>query len=89
PDPAAMASVLARICREAGAASDLPDLPEGAESVVRHAADGTRFAVVLNHNDEPVTVPIPPGGVDPRDGTDVVPPYRLDARGVLVVRYPA
>ncbi|WP_207934455.1 beta-galactosidase [Actinomadura sp. KC06] len=89
PAPAAMGTMLSRICREAGAAPDLPDVPEGVETVTRHTEDGTRFAFVLNHNDRPVAVPLPPGGVDPRDGTGVIPPYELDARGVLVVRYSA
>ncbi len=70
------ASLLARVCAEAGVEPALAGLPEGVEAVRRRGADGD-FVFVLNHTGEPVAV----AGEDLLGGDGTVPPG-----GVAVVK---
>ena len=70
------ASLLARVCSEAGVEPALAGLPPGVEAVRRRGADGD-FVFVLNHTDAPVRVE----GEDLLGGDGTVP-----AGGVAVVR---
>jgi beta-galactosidase len=70
------ASLLARVCAEAGVEPALAGLPAGVEAVRRRGADGD-FVFVLNHTDAPVRVE----GEDLLGGDGTVP-----AGGVAVVK---
>jgi beta-galactosidase len=70
------ASLLARVCAEAGVEPALAGLPPGVEAVRRRGADGD-FVFVLNHTDAPVRVE----GEDLLGGDGTVP-----AGGVAVVK---
>ncbi|MFC5908867.1 beta-galactosidase [Streptacidiphilus monticola] len=52
-DDAGYAALIRRVLAEAGVEPVLPDLPEGAEAVVREGEDGTRWLFLLNHGDTP------------------------------------
>ncbi|MFD0327883.1 beta-galactosidase trimerization domain-containing protein [Streptacidiphilus monticola] len=54
-DDAGYAALIRRVLAEAGVEPVLPDLPEGAEAVVREGEDGTRWLFLLNHGDTPGT----------------------------------
>jgi beta-galactosidase len=88
PEPAAMRAFTDRVCADAGVGPALPGLPARTEAVVRHAADGTGHAIILNHGDRQVRVPLPPGGTDTMTGARLDSEARLEPRGILVVRYP-
>ncbi|MGW8765163.1 beta-galactosidase [Streptomyces sp. NPDC055815] len=53
------AALIVRLLAESGAAPDLPGLPSGVESVTRHAPDGCRWHVLINHRAETVPLPEP------------------------------
>ncbi|HEY3685866.1 MAG TPA: beta-galactosidase [Streptosporangiaceae bacterium] len=56
PDPATMRTLMEYVCAEAGVAPAVGGLPENTEAVVREGADGTRYAVILDHDTAEVTV---------------------------------
>ncbi|MFI6599424.1 beta-galactosidase [Nonomuraea sp. NPDC050536] len=51
PAPDAMAGLMGRVAREAGAAPAVPGLPEGVEAVVR-VGDDVRHVFLINHTDQ-------------------------------------
>ncbi|UUU28595.1 beta-galactosidase [Streptomyces sp. CA-210063] len=53
------AALVGRLLKEAGVEPDVPGLPPGVEAVIRHAADGRRWQVLLNHTPETVPLPAP------------------------------
>lgn len=55
--PEAMASLLGRICAEAGVHAPL-DVPQGVEVVARTGGNGHRYLFVLNHRAEQISVPL-------------------------------
>ncbi|APU16792.1 MULTISPECIES: beta-galactosidase [Actinoalloteichus] len=57
-DATSMRGLLDVVREAAGVGPDLP-LPAGVQAVTRHAADGTRFLLLLNHGGEPVEVALP------------------------------
>ncbi len=59
PEPAATARLLAHLVESAGVPRALPELPSGVEAVRRGG-----FLFLVNHNEHPVTVIVPGGGVD-------------------------
>jgi beta-galactosidase len=58
-DDADYADLVARLLQEAGVESELPGLPPTVEAVTRHAEDGRRWHVVLNHGAEGASLPDP------------------------------
>ena len=58
-DEADQAALVARLLDAAGVRPELPGLPRGVEAVTRHAEDGRRWYVVLNHSAEPARLPEP------------------------------
>jgi beta-galactosidase len=56
PDPAAMRKFMGYVCDEAGVGPAVGGLPENTEAVVREGGDGTRYAVILDHDTAEVTV---------------------------------
>ncbi|SEM52124.1 beta-galactosidase [Streptacidiphilus jiangxiensis] len=53
------AALVARLLDATGVRPELPGLPPGVEAVTRHAADGRRWHVVMNHGAEPAQLPQP------------------------------
>ncbi|GAA1941776.1 beta-galactosidase [Kitasatospora viridis] len=53
------AALVARLLAQAGVTPALPGLPAGVEAVTRHAADGRRWHLLINHGDQPVPLPEP------------------------------
>ncbi|MHC5905968.1 beta-galactosidase [Streptomyces sp. S6] len=66
-DDAGYGALVQRLLKEAGVAPELPDLPAGVEAVTRHAPDGRRWHVLINHT--PDTVPLPSSAHDLLTGT--------------------
>lgn len=60
---------------------ELPGLPSGVEAVTRHAEDGRRWHVLINHRADPV--PLPEPAHDLLTGGRVV---RLEPGGRAVLR---
>lgn len=58
-DDAGHAALVGRLLKEAGVEPELPDLPTGVAAVTRHAADGRRRHVLINHTDDAVPLPDP------------------------------
>jgi beta-galactosidase len=86
PEPAAMRTLLDRVRAEAGVLPVLPHLSHPVQAVVRHGADHA-YLLLLNHGDEPVTVPLPQPAPDLLSDPDQpVDEVRLGPRGVAVVR---
>ncbi|QUQ65474.1 beta-galactosidase [Kutzneria sp. CA-103260] len=56
-DDAGYAALIARLLAAASVEPDLPGLPPGVEAVTRHAEDGRRWHIVLNHTAEPARLP--------------------------------
>ncbi|GAB2805330.1 beta-galactosidase [Lentzea nigeriaca] len=56
-DDADYRALVARLLDSAGVEPVLPGLPPGVEAVTRQAEDGRRWHFVLNHLDEPVSLP--------------------------------
>lgn len=48
-----------RLLAEAGVGRDVAGLPAGVEAVTRHASDGRRWHVLINHRDDTVPLPLP------------------------------
>ncbi|MFC8507285.1 beta-galactosidase [Streptomyces sp. NPDC057411] len=80
-DAAGSAALIARLLAEAGAAPEPPGLPPGVETVTRHAPDGRRWRLHLNHTTE--TVPLPEPGHDLLTGGVT---HELPAGGCAVLR---
>ncbi|MEV7980453.1 beta-galactosidase [Streptomyces sp. NPDC086519] len=58
-DDAGYGALVGRLLEEAGVEPELPGLPAGVEAVTRHAPDGRRWHVVINHRAEAVPLPDP------------------------------
>ncbi|WP_371614134.1 beta-galactosidase [Streptomyces sp. NBC_00454] len=58
-DDADYAALVGRLLKEAGVEPEAPGLPAGVEAVTRHAPDGRRWQVLLNHTSETVPLPEP------------------------------
>ncbi|WP_457030709.1 beta-galactosidase [Kitasatospora sp. P5_F3] len=58
-DDSGQAALVARLLTEAGVEPALPGLPSGVEAVTRHAPDGRRWDVLINHRAEAVPLPEP------------------------------
>ncbi|MFD5743599.1 beta-galactosidase [Streptomyces massasporeus] len=58
-DGADYGALVGRLLKEAGVEPELPDLPAGVEAVARHAADGRRWHVLINHTEDTVPLPDP------------------------------
>ncbi|WP_030555127.1 beta-galactosidase [Streptomyces exfoliatus] len=80
-DDAGYAALVARLLDEAGVTEELPGLPSGVEAVTRHAEDGRRWHVLINHRADPV--PLPEPAHDLLTGGRVV---RLEPGGRAVLR---
>ncbi|MFJ7044304.1 beta-galactosidase [Streptomyces sp. NPDC101112] len=52
-------ALVVRLLTEAGVGRDVPGLPAGVEAVTRHASDGRRWHVLINHRDDTVPLPVP------------------------------
>ncbi|MEV6249797.1 beta-galactosidase [Streptomyces sp. NPDC051742] len=80
-DDAGYAALVARLLDEAGVTEELPGLPSGVEAVTRHAGDGRRWHVLINHRAD--AVPLPESAHDLLTGgrTD-----RLEPGGSAVLR---
>ncbi|MER6032046.1 beta-galactosidase [Streptomyces sp. NPDC001851] len=52
-------ALVRRLLEEAGVAPELPGLPAGVEAVTRHAPDGRRWHVLINHRTDTVPLPEP------------------------------
>ena len=59
-DDTGYAALVARLLAQAGVGPELPGLPPGVEAVSRHAADGRRWLVLLNHRADAVRLPAQP-----------------------------
>ncbi|GAA4935049.1 beta-galactosidase [Streptomyces coeruleoprunus] len=81
PCDAAYASLVARLLVESGATPDLAGLPPGVERVTRHAPDGRRWHVLINHRTG--TVPLPEPAHDLLTGATA---YELPPGGCAVLR---
>ncbi|MFE9133032.1 beta-galactosidase [Streptomyces sp. NPDC007355] len=80
-DDTGYAALVSRLLDEAGVAGPVPGLPSGVEAVTRHAEDGRRWHVLVNHRAD--TVPLP------RPGHDLLtdgPVHRLPPGGCAVLR---
>jgi beta-galactosidase len=86
PDSAAMRALTDRIAAAAGITPALPGLPDGVEAVVRHAADGRAYQLLLNHAREAVEVALPRPMVDLITDGGPADRVRLPGRGVAVLR---
>jgi beta-galactosidase len=82
-DDANYAVLVDRLLTEAGVGPDLPDLPFGVEAVTRHAEDGRRWLIVLNHTAD--IVPLSAPGHDLLTDTTV---QELPPGGCVVLRLP-
>ncbi|WP_411111701.1 beta-galactosidase [Streptomyces sp. c-19] len=58
-DDAGYAALVARLLDEAGVTEEFPGLPSGVEAVTRHAEDGRRWHVLINHRADSVPLPEP------------------------------
>ncbi|RAG80905.1 beta-galactosidase [Streptacidiphilus pinicola] len=58
-DDADQAGLVTRLLDAAGVQPELPGLPPAVEAVTRHAEDGRRWHVVMNHGAEPARLPEP------------------------------
>ncbi|MFJ8659749.1 beta-galactosidase [Streptomyces sp. NPDC093795] len=58
-DDTGYAALVSRLLDEAGVVEELPGLPSGVEAVTRHAADGRRWHVLVNHRADAVPLPEP------------------------------
>ncbi|MEU7297619.1 beta-galactosidase [Streptomyces exfoliatus] len=58
-DDAGYAALVARLLDEAGVSEGFPGLPSGVEAVTRHAEDGRRWHVLINHRADAVPLPEP------------------------------
>ncbi|BFV55664.1 beta-galactosidase [Kitasatospora sp. CMC57] len=58
-DDTGYAALVERLLRESGAGPALPGLPPGVEAVTRHAPDGRRWHVLINHRDRAAPLPGP------------------------------
>ncbi|WP_035839721.1 beta-galactosidase [Kitasatospora azatica] len=56
-DDTGYAALAARLIAESGVVPELPGLPAGVEAVTRHASDGRRWHVLINHRAEAVPLP--------------------------------
>ncbi|MGW2642263.1 beta-galactosidase trimerization domain-containing protein [Streptomyces sp. NPDC001348] len=52
-------ALVGRLLTEAGVEPELPGLPPGVEAVTRHAPDGRRWDVLINHRADAVPLPDP------------------------------
>ncbi|MEV4561810.1 beta-galactosidase [Kitasatospora sp. NPDC049285] len=58
-DDASYGALVARLTADAGLAPDLPGLPPTVESVTRHAPDGRRWHLLINHGPDAAPLPEP------------------------------
>ncbi len=85
-DAAGYAALVKTVTDTAGLRPPLA-APADVEVVERHAADGTRYAFVLNHRDEPVTVSDPSlRGRELLSARDLAGALELPPLGVAIVR---
>jgi beta-galactosidase len=56
-DDAGYAALITRLLAETGVGPELPGLPPGVEAVTRHAGDGRRWRILLNHRTDTVALP--------------------------------
>ncbi|MET9435845.1 beta-galactosidase [Streptomyces sp. NPDC006551] len=80
-DDTGYAALVTRLLTETGVEPDLPGLPSGVESVTRHAPDGRRWHVLINHRADVVPLPAPAHDLL-TDG----PLYELPPGGCAVVQ---
>ncbi|MFD3335919.1 beta-galactosidase [Streptomyces sp. NPDC058700] len=80
-DDTGYAALVSRLLDEAGVVAELPGLPSGVEAVTRHAADGRRWHVLVNHRAD--TVPLPDPAHDLLTGG---PAHLLPPGGCAVLR---
>ncbi|OAH09895.1 beta-galactosidase [Streptomyces jeddahensis] len=80
-DDADYGALVGRLLKEAGVEPDVPGLPAGVEAVTRHAADGRRWDVLINHTTD--TVPLPEPAHDLLTGTT---DHELPPGGCAVLR---
>ncbi|MFF5784621.1 beta-galactosidase [Streptomyces sp. NPDC012693] len=80
-DDTGYAALVSRLLAETGVAVPVPGLPSGVEAVTRHAEDGRRWHVLVNHRADTVPLPLP--------GHDLLtdgPVHRLPPGGCAVLR---
>ncbi|MEU0805907.1 beta-galactosidase [Streptomyces sp. NPDC005970] len=82
-DDADYGALVRRLLDEAGAGPEAPGLPGGVEAVTRHAPDGRRWHVLINHGADAVPLPEPAHDVL----TDTTA-HELPPRGCAVLRRP-
>ena len=82
-DDADYGALVGRLLKEAGVEPELPGLPAGVEAVTRHAADGRRRHVLINHRTPTLHLPEPGARPAHRGVTHEVPPG-----GCAVLRKP-
>jgi beta-galactosidase len=73
-DDAGYAALVARLLDEAGVGPEVPGLPAQVEAVIRHAPDGRRWRVLINHRPEPVLLPEPAHDLLTGSTLSVLPP---------------
>ncbi|WP_344125685.1 beta-galactosidase [Luedemannella flava] len=79
-----LGELLADVTAGAGVTPTLPGTPPAVEAVRRSHPDGTSFLFLLNHGDEPATVPA--AGEDLLTGGVWAGPTQVPAGGVVVLR---
>jgi beta-galactosidase len=78
--------LLSDICREAGALPCFLNAPVAGVEVLRRSADGRSHVYLLNHNADPVGVPLPPGKfTDLLTGRSISGSLRLERYGVAIL----
>ncbi|GEC06070.1 beta-galactosidase [Streptomyces spinoverrucosus] len=80
-DDADYGALVGRLLKEAGIEPEPPGLPAGVEAVTRHAADGRRWHVLINHTAD--TVPLPEPAHELLTGTTA---HELPPGGCAVLR---
>jgi beta-galactosidase len=73
-DDTGYAALIARLLDETGVGPELPGLPPGVEAVTRHARDGRRWRVLLNHRTDTVHLPEAAHDLLTRGPVDELPP---------------
>ncbi|MGW6393230.1 beta-galactosidase [Streptomyces sp. NPDC055103] len=73
-DDAAYTALIARLLTEAGVAPEVPGPLAGVEAVTRHAPDGRRWQVLINHGTDAVPLPEPAHDLLTAATAHVLPP---------------
>nr|WP_309484224.1 beta-galactosidase trimerization domain-containing protein [Streptomyces himalayensis] len=73
-DDADYGALVGRLLKEAGVEPELPDLPAGVEAITRHASDGRRWHLLINHSVDAVPLPDPVHDLLTGGATHELPP---------------